>query len=66
MASRDLSPNTGAATPSALPPMVNCDLCDGPFILPAEIAAQGVIHGLLVCTQCVEDSLSARQLENQP
>ena len=57
---------TDAATPSALPPMVNCDLCEAPFVLPAEIAAQGVICGLLVCTQCIEDTLFAKQLETLP
>jgi hypothetical protein len=59
MASRDHARSTCAATPSALPPLVNCDLCGGAFILPAEIAAQGVIYGLLVCTQCIEDNLNA-------
>jgi hypothetical protein len=41
-------------------PSVQCDLCESPFTLPAEIAAQGVIYGLLVCTQCIEDELCAR------
>jgi hypothetical protein len=61
--SRNHTP-TGAASgthsPRTPPPFVNCDLCEGAFILPAEIAAQGVIHGLLVCAQCVEDNLNAR------
>ena len=58
---------TSAATPQvALPPLVNCDICELCFALPAEIAEQGVISGLLVCSQCIEDSLSSRQLEDQP
>jgi formylmethanofuran dehydrogenase subunit E len=39
---------------------VPCDLCGAAFTLPPELVKQGVIHGLLVCTACVEDELQAR------
>lgn len=57
---RDHAPSARKATPSALPPTVQCDLCQSPLVLPPEIAAQGVIWGLLVCTQCIEDELQSR------
>lgn len=59
ISSRDLAQSARKATASPLPPMVACDLCEAPFILPAEIAAQGTIYGLLVCSQCVEDQLQS-------
>jgi hypothetical protein len=55
--SRDHARTTCAATPKSAAPTVQCDLCESPFRLPPEIAAQGRIYGLLVCTQCIEDQL---------
>lgn len=36
-----------------------CDLCEAPMAIPAQSVRAGRIIGLLVCTQCVEDNLSA-------
>lgn len=45
--------------------VVNCDLCEAPMQLPPGAIRHGKIIGLLVCTQCVEDTLATRQLEMQ-
>jgi hypothetical protein len=58
---------TGAATRGpkpALPPSLPCDLCS--YSVPTDQltrAKDGAILGLIVCSQCVEDALEARQLE---
>ncbi len=47
-------------TPSrASSPMVSCDLCGWPMDVPS-VCRDGLILGLLVCTQCIEDALDAR------
>jgi len=43
-------------------PPLTCDLCDWPMTLPDHCREQGTILGLLVCTQCTEDALDARAL----
>ena len=47
------------------PPLV-CDLCAWPMTLPDHCREQGTILGLLVCTQCTQDELDARALNEGP
>jgi hypothetical protein len=42
------------------PPNVCCDLCGEPMALPTHCEEQGQILGLLTCSRCVEDELTAR------
>jgi hypothetical protein len=63
LASRDLSPTAGGVRHQN-PPMVACDLCDWPLLIPEHCLKAGRIEGLLVCTTCTEDTLTARLLEN--
>lgn len=51
---------TPQAASGSIPPMVTCDLCESPMQLPPGAVRNGQIIGLLVCTQCTEDSLDAR------
>ena len=46
--------------PATTPIRVRCDICEARFTLPTEMSQAGLIYGLLVCTQCIEDSLYAR------
>lgn len=63
---RDLSRSAGGRVPAAnhapppIPASVQCDLCEAPMALPPHVIAQGRIFGLLTCSQCIEDELTAR------
>lgn len=54
--SRDLRSTAGG-------PMAQCDLCEAPMTIPTHCTQQGAVLGLLVCTQCIEDELEARNHE---
>lgn len=53
------------ASPNMTPTLC-CDLCQWPMALPDHLEGQTVIHGLLVCTQCIEDNLDAQALNTGP
>lgn len=63
MGSASQNPTFAAATAQGpLPPHVVCDLCEAAMPWPAHNRSE--ILGLLTCSQCIEDKLAARQLEN--
>lgn len=64
-ASRDLTQAVGGVVYPRTP-MMACDLCELPTMLPEGAIRDGQIHGLITCSACVEDALTARQSEMQP
>jgi hypothetical protein len=44
------------------PPSVPCDLCGWHMPVP-DVCRDGLILGLLVCSQCTEDAIDARAFE---
>jgi hypothetical protein len=53
------------ALAQACPPLC-CDRCEWPMAAPQHCIDQGEIIGLLICSECIEDDLAARNLELQP